>query len=400
MRFGRGTDYITAPTPPPAAAAVTWEGRVRKESAHPQSDLGLMFSLYPTGGGTDATTRLQAFDQGGAISVRAGNAAGSGSTLITGGAIDHREERHLAFVADAAGLSTYVDGGLAATTPLVGGLYAAASVLQISGRWGPNFPWLGSIRDVRVWSVARTQQQIREGMRDGITGREQGLVAWYPLDTDVKDYAVKQGTTGRGFVEDFLGDGPLLGRPIGGTDSRLWTAGGTSVFSTLGGAAVKTSVAGYSAGPVADIGALDAIVEAEVQETPPNPGDAVGVYLRYLDASNHVYARLSNALIDLVAVNAGVATTLYTGPAPRSSGAISTLRVDVWGQRVVLLYDGAERYRGVPTTLARGTKVSPMVYSAAGTSIVRRITATPYGQAAPLDGTVVGSPRHQLALQR
>lgn len=46
----------------------------------------------------------------------------------------------------------------------------------------PLFPFAGRLRDVRVWSVARTAAQVREGMTRCPTAATPGLVAHFPLD--------------------------------------------------------------------------------------------------------------------------------------------------------------------------------------------------------------------------
>ena len=42
----------------------------------------------------------------------------------------------------------------------------------------------GLIDDVQIWNVARTQEQIRQSMRDGLRGDEPGLVGWFPMDSE------------------------------------------------------------------------------------------------------------------------------------------------------------------------------------------------------------------------
>jgi hypothetical protein len=41
----------------------------------------------------------------------------------------------------------------------------------------------GVIRDVRIWSVARTQEQIQEGMYKELTGNEPGLIGYWRLNS-------------------------------------------------------------------------------------------------------------------------------------------------------------------------------------------------------------------------
>ena len=45
-------------------------------------------------------------------------------------------------------------------------------------------PWVGKIDEVRMWSVARTQSQIRANMNNTLADNETGLVAYYPMDVN------------------------------------------------------------------------------------------------------------------------------------------------------------------------------------------------------------------------
>ena len=43
-------------------------------------------------------------------------------------------------------------------------------------------PFKGQIRDLRIWNVARSDKDIRQHMTHRLTGKERGLVAFWPLD--------------------------------------------------------------------------------------------------------------------------------------------------------------------------------------------------------------------------
>jgi len=45
-------------------------------------------------------------------------------------------------------------------------------------------PWVGKIDEVRMWSVARTQDEIQANMNKTLVGNETGLVAYYPMDVN------------------------------------------------------------------------------------------------------------------------------------------------------------------------------------------------------------------------
>lgn len=102
-------------------------------------------------------------------------------------------ERHVAIVWDGTSLVQYLDGVEVVRAVGSGGAFKPAAenvAIGIAGD-GVSEPFEGSIRDVRLWSVARTADEIRRGIRDGIEGDELGLIAWYPLLTDAKDYALR-----------------------------------------------------------------------------------------------------------------------------------------------------------------------------------------------------------------
>lgn len=53
--------------------------------------------------------------------------------------------------------------------------------IQIGGRPGRNF-YSGSLSDVRIWSLVRSQAEILANMRHRLSGGEPGLVGYYRLD--------------------------------------------------------------------------------------------------------------------------------------------------------------------------------------------------------------------------
>lgn len=77
---------------------------------------------------------------------------------------------------------------------------------------GAGFP--GAIDEVRVWSVARTAEQIAKAMRRKLTGKEPGLVAYWDFDEP-----------STAFVRDVTGHGNNLVLRATGTSGPLWTEG-------------------------------------------------------------------------------------------------------------------------------------------------------------------------------
>ena len=107
-----------------------------------------------------------------------------------GGFVPLHEWTHIALVFDGAHRYHYIDGELVATFPEPGGpLPASTKPLEIGS--DPDYhnrSLDGSIDEVRLWNVARTQAQIRSTLQ-GFTGSPLGLVAYWPLNGNENDIA-------------------------------------------------------------------------------------------------------------------------------------------------------------------------------------------------------------------
>lgn len=109
---------------------------------------------------------------------------------------DLNKTYHVALVYDGAKLKFYKNGFLMAETPCTGNMLqndwhtmiGGVSTFQANNE---SFP--GYINEVRIWKVARTQQQIRDNMAVSLVNpsAQTGLVAYYTFD-DLKN---KQGNT-------------------------------------------------------------------------------------------------------------------------------------------------------------------------------------------------------------
>jgi hypothetical protein len=111
---------------------------------------------------------------------------------------------HVAGSYDGAKTHAFVNGveigaGFALSGPLAtpanGPLYVAASFFGVY--------YTGSIDEVRVWNVARTQAEIARDMNARLVGNEPGLVGYYRFDEGSGSVAVD--ATGRG------NDGVVMG---------------------------------------------------------------------------------------------------------------------------------------------------------------------------------------------
>ncbi|MBZ4420355.1 LamG domain-containing protein [Myxococcus sp. RHSTA-1-4] len=123
---------------------------------------------------------------------------------------------HVASVYDGEKWRLYRNGELLAESPAQG-----SGGLPMNARWaigskggGGERTFNGNIRDVRIWSVARTQEQIREGMNDPPDEGAEGLSGYWPMDEKsggrVLDHS---GNEAHGFIHNAL-RGPSSAPPV------------------------------------------------------------------------------------------------------------------------------------------------------------------------------------------
>lgn len=91
---------------------------------------------------------------------------------------------HVAGVYDGEKWRLYRNGELLSETAQPGG-----GSFPLNARWaigarggGGERAFNGNIRDVRIWNVARTQQQVRDGMNDPPDKNEEGLSGYWPME--------------------------------------------------------------------------------------------------------------------------------------------------------------------------------------------------------------------------
>jgi len=95
---------------------------------------------------------------------------------------------HLAGVYDGTTLKFYINGAIAATTSLAGPMNAADQNLRIAeGAAWTNRRLNGSLSDLRVWSVAKTDTEILADMTNTLVGTEAGLVANWKMNECKED---------------------------------------------------------------------------------------------------------------------------------------------------------------------------------------------------------------------
>jgi hypothetical protein len=103
------------------------------------------------------------------------------ASLRDGGVIPNGKLIHIAITSDGATRNHYIDGELVASFPETGPPTASTAPLDIGGdaswQYSPN----GLVNEVRLWSVARTVDQIRATINVPLRSAQPGLVAVWSL---------------------------------------------------------------------------------------------------------------------------------------------------------------------------------------------------------------------------
>ena len=110
-----------------------------------------------------------------------------GASPRNGGEIEPGRWTHVAVVFNGTQRLHYINGELAATFPEAGPLTTSGSELRIGSDVSWQFTPAGAIDEVRLWNVARTLAQIREGMSHPITAPQGGLIAVWGFDGSAND---------------------------------------------------------------------------------------------------------------------------------------------------------------------------------------------------------------------
>ncbi len=92
---------------------------------------------------------------------------------------------HLAGTYDGGAISVFVNGVRINSTRSSGQMYSDKSELFI-GKGDPEFSFgeylHGLLDEIRIWNVARSQKEIQATMNTPLTGKEEGLVAYWNFD--------------------------------------------------------------------------------------------------------------------------------------------------------------------------------------------------------------------------
>jgi len=140
--------------------------------------------------------------------------AGVAKSLSAKGVIENGQWMHVAVTLDAAGYGRiYCKGALVAE----GALHLPDNITRSSawlGRssWAQDAYFAGQMAEVRIWSVARSADEIKRCMSTRLTGTEAGLLRYFRMD---------EKASAAGVLQDLSGHNPAA-------------VGGTAVYSLAG----------------------------------------------------------------------------------------------------------------------------------------------------------------------
>lgn len=101
--------------------------------------------------------------------------------LYTPQGMPSNEWFHIAGVYDGSQMFLYINGILEASLLHTGTLVTNNIDVEI-GRNSKEENWHGNIDEVRIWNVARTQEEIQQNMKHELSGNEPGLVAYWNMN--------------------------------------------------------------------------------------------------------------------------------------------------------------------------------------------------------------------------
>ncbi|MEL4895886.1 LamG-like jellyroll fold domain-containing protein [Crocosphaera sp. Alani8] len=102
------------------------------------------------------------------------------------------EWHHLAFTWEnkSQEIITYIDGEKQANTKkFTGPIGIPTQPLNIGRNARHDYYFMGQITEVRIWDKARSQEEIKQDMNHRLIGKEESLIAYFPLSGDALDHS-------------------------------------------------------------------------------------------------------------------------------------------------------------------------------------------------------------------
>lgn len=216
LQFDGVDDYVNLGAIDVAASALTLEAVVNVDSfqgCSTSSDCRIISKASSTSE-QDHYFMLSTTESNGEIVLRFRLKTGTTTTTLiadSGSIVANPENRithHVAATYDGAFMRIFLDGIEVGSTPKTGEIATDASIPVWVGANPDSLisrPWHGSIDEVRIWNVARTQTEIQNNTDSPLTGSEAGLAHYYRFDA----------TAGQVAVDSAGGSDGLLGSTTG-----------------------------------------------------------------------------------------------------------------------------------------------------------------------------------------
>lgn len=174
-----------APSPVPGNAPFTVEAKFQSTATGgPTScsnNFKRLFSFIGTG------RRIEVGECGGNPSIYWASSSSTGGPVSFGPNIRDGSCHHLALVYTGTNLVVYLDG-VSVYNASIPGTFSPLSTFR-AGQWGgglaPNENWKGTIDEVRLWNVARTQAEIDANRTLRLTGTEPDLEAYWQMEDGI-----------------------------------------------------------------------------------------------------------------------------------------------------------------------------------------------------------------------
>jgi hypothetical protein len=98
---------------------------------------------------------------------------------------------HVAGTYDGYEMRLYINGELAGSTPFAGPAYYGSRniLLGVGQHWsfGGSKHFRGQMDELRIWNVARTQEEIKSDFGRRLTGSEPGLAGYWSFDQNTNE---------------------------------------------------------------------------------------------------------------------------------------------------------------------------------------------------------------------
>lgn len=164
------------------------------------SSAGTIFGKKSTAGGSpDYAGFLMVLQPNGAIKLATDNGYGYYQIISVPTNVFNGDWHHISSVRINGTLSLYLNGqqinsitSSSLPSPLDVSNNLALLIGSVQQNQEPYIHYSGAISEARIWNIALQKLQIQQGMNSKLTGRESGLVGYWPLHTNGEDLSANK----------------------------------------------------------------------------------------------------------------------------------------------------------------------------------------------------------------